>query len=178
VVLPQSGFDFETNVGRATSYGLEIEGRLRATDALTLNAALGLVRATFAEDTPALGSDANGLNVRKGDPIQGSPKYNLALGAEYRFAGFAGGDAFVRVSGKWVGPSHGSFVRAQTDYLRPSYFTADASIGMTLDRWEFRLFAKNLTNNKKIIQQPSVQSVSEALYLRPRTIGATATYEF
>ncbi|HJW12566.1 MAG TPA: TonB-dependent receptor, partial [Albitalea sp.] len=43
VVLPQSGFDFETNVGRATSYGLEVESKFLATDSLTLNAALGLV---------------------------------------------------------------------------------------------------------------------------------------
>ncbi len=178
ITLPQSGFDFETNVGRANSYGLEFDAKLRATDALTLTAALGLVRAVFAEDTPALGSDANGLNARKGDAIQGVPKYNLALGVEYRFHPIASGDAFVRASGKWVGPSHGTFVRSQTDYQRPSYFTADASTGMTFDRWEFSLFVKNLSNVKKVIQQPSIQSVSEAYYLRPRTIGVTGSYDF
>jgi outer membrane receptor protein involved in Fe transport len=179
VVLPQSGFDFETNVGRATSYGLEFESKFLATDSLTLNAALGLVHATFAEDTPALGTDGSGaLNARKGDPIQGVPKYNVTLGAEYRFHPVAAGDAFVRASGKWVGPSHGSFIRSQTDYQRPSYFTADASTGLTFDRWEFTLFVKNLNNTKKVIQQPSIQSVSEAYYLRPRTIGLTAAYDF
>ena len=37
--------------------------------------------------------------------------------------------------------------------------------------------AKNLLNNYKIIQRPSIQGVDEALYLRPRTIGITAAYE-
>jgi hypothetical protein len=40
------------------------------------------------------------------------------------------------------------------------------------------VFAKNLTNNQRIIQQPSIQGVSEAYYLRPRTIGVTASYDF
>jgi len=180
VILPASGFDFETNVGRATSYGIEFEAKLRATDALTLDAALGLVHATFAEDTLALGTDPSTgeLHAKKGDKIQGVPNYNLALGFEYRFPGVKSGDAFVRASGKWVGASRGSLIKGEKDYDRPGYFTADASTGMSFDHWEFTLFAKNVTNVKKIIQQPSIQGVTEAYYLRPRTIGLTASYEF
>jgi len=178
VVLPQSGFDFETNVGKAKSYGLEAEARLRVTDDLTLNAAFGLTRATFAEDVPALGSDGNGvLNARKGDWVQGVPRSSARLGFEYRFYPMPEAQAFVRANGQWTGPSHGTFVRAQKDYLRPSYVTADASAGVTWKRWELSLFVKNLTNNHRIIQQPSIQSVNQALYLRPRTIGVTVAYE-
>ena len=74
-----------------------------------------------------------------------------------------------------ISSSHGSLFRGNTDYLRPSYFTADASAGMSLDRWEFTVFVKNLTNNHTVIQQPSIQSLTEAYYLRPRTIGVTAS---
>jgi iron complex outermembrane recepter protein len=179
VVLPASGFDFETNVGRARIYGLEFEAKLRATDALTVDAALGLVHATFAEDTPALGTDPDTgeLHARKGDKIQGVPNYNLALGFEYRQP-MKMGDAFIRASGKWTGASRGSLIKGDPDYDRPAYFTADASVGMTFDHWELTLFGKNLTNVKKQIQHPSVQGVSEAYYLRPRTLGVTASYEF
>jgi hypothetical protein len=52
------------------------------------------------------------------------------------------------------------------------------SAGFDYQRWEFSLFVKNAFNNHKIIQQPSVQSVSEALYLRPRTIGLTGHVDF
>ncbi|MEJ6021439.1 TonB-dependent receptor [Ramlibacter sp. PS4R-6] len=178
VVLPQSGFDFETNVGKARSYGIEAEGRVRATDDLTLNASAGLTRATFAEDVVALGADSNGvLNARKGDWVQGVPRYNARLGFEYRFYPMTDAQAFVRASGQWTGPSHGTFVREQKDHLRPAYFTADASAGMSWKKWEVSLFVKNLTNNHRIIQQPSIQSVNQALYLRPRTIGVTVSYE-
>jgi outer membrane receptor protein involved in Fe transport len=182
VVLPSSGFDFETNVGRAKSYGLEVEGRFRATDQLVLTAAASWTHAVFAEDQPALGTTdgtpTGPLNVRKGDPVQGVPRYSARLGFEYRFAAFAAGRAFVRGSGQWTGSSHGSFVRSSSDFERPGYFNLDAATGMTFDRWEITLFAKNLTNNQKIIQRPSIQGVDEAFYLRPRTIGVTASYEF
>ena len=178
VILPNAGFDFETNVGRATVDGIELEGRWRASEALTLSAGASHVRAVFADDMPSLGSDASGLNVRKGDPIQGVPKYSMQLGFEVRFPAFAEAQAFVRGSGQWTGTSHGSFVRASPDYLRPGYFTADAAAGLTYDRWQFSVFAKNLTDNGRIIQVPSVQSVSQAYYLRPRTIGVTAAYDF
>ena len=179
VTLPSSGFDFETNVGNAKVDGFELEGRLRASEGLTLDAGASYSRAVFAEDTPSLGTAPDGgLNVRKGDRVQGVPKYNARLGVEYRFAPLSIGDLFVRGSGQWTGSSHGTFIRSSSDYERPAYFTADANIGLTVERWEVTLFAKNLTNNHTALQQPSIQSVNEAYYLRPRTIGVTAQYLF
>ena len=179
VTLPSSGFDFETNVGRAKVDGIEIEGKLRAAEGLTLSAGASYTRAVFADDTPSLGADANGeLNVRKGDRVQGVPKYSARLGAEYRFAPMKYGNTFVRASGQWTGSSHGTFIRSSSDYERPGYFTADASAGIGFERWEFTVFAKNLTNTQTVIQRPSIQSVDEAYYLRPRTIGVTAAYTF
>ena len=179
VVLPQSGFDFETNVGKAHSSGFEAEAKFKATDALTLNIAGSVTRAVFAEDTPALGSDGAGvLNVRKGDWVQGVPRYGAKLGFDYRFRAFGDAGAFVRGSGQWTGQSHGSLVKSSPDYLRPAYFSADASAGLTLERWEFSAFMKNLSNTRTVIQQPSIQSVSTTYRLRPRTIGLTANLDF
>ena len=179
VTLPASGFDFETNVGRAKSYGFEAEGRFRINDAWIVNAAYGYTHAEFAEDTPALGTDSNGvLNARKGDPVQGVPQYSARLGFEYRFFSAGEYETFIRGNGAWTGSSYGTFVRDQKDYRRPGYFTADVSAGFDYQRWEFSLFVKNAFNNHKIIQQPSIQSVSEALYLRPRTIGLTGHVDF
>jgi outer membrane receptor protein involved in Fe transport len=178
VVLPTAGYDFETNVGQAHSYGLELDARLRATEQLTLSASAGWTHAVFAHDVPALGSENGELNVRKGDPIQGVPTYNAHLGFDYRFplAAFGGAGSFVRGNGQWTGPSHGSLVRSDTDYRRPGYFTADGSAGLSFDRWEVSFFVKNLTNNHTVLQQPSIQFVSEAYYLRPRTIGLSASF--
>jgi iron complex outermembrane recepter protein len=179
VVLPTSGYDFETNAGKAKSYGLEVEARARVTDQLTLNAAAGVTHAVFAEDVPALGfDDAGNLHVRKGDRIQGVPSYNARLGFTYRFQATDAMSAFVSGNGQWTGSSRGNLVPGSTDYDRPSYFTADASAGVSIDRWLVTLFVKNLTNTRTVLQQPSIQSVTEAYYLRPRTIGVTASADF
>ena len=187
VNLESSGFDFETNTGKAKSYGLEAELRARVTENLTLMASGGYTHATFSEDITQLGRplDANGdpdltqpYNVRKGDALQGVPKGSANLGFDYHWALNGDVNAFVRGNGQWTGKSHGSLFRGDADYVRPSYFTADASTGVNLDKWEFTLFVKNLTNTHVAIQKPSIQFVSEAYYLRPRQIGASANYEF
>jgi outer membrane receptor protein involved in Fe transport len=180
VTLPNAGFDFETNTGNATSYGLEAELRARATKNLTVIASAGWTHATFSEDVPALGTnpDTGLLNVRKGDPIEGVPVGNANIGLDYHWAVTDAAGAFVRGNLQWVGKSHGSLFRGDNDYNRPAYTTVDASAGMNFDRWELTFFIKNLTNNDTAIQHPSIQDVSEAYYLRPRTIGASANYTF
>jgi outer membrane receptor protein involved in Fe transport len=179
VTLPTSGYDFETNAGRAKSYGLELDGRLRVNEGLTLTGALGVTRAVFAEDVPALGFyDSGDLHVHSGDRVQGVPNYSANLGFDYHFALAADYSAFIRGNGQWTGTSRGSLVADRPDYERPAYFTADASAGVNFDRWTFTMFVKNLTNTQTIIQQPSIQSVVQAYRLRPRTIGLTASADF
>jgi iron complex outermembrane recepter protein len=176
VTLPVSGYDFETNVGNATIYGLEFSAVAKLVRRLTVTAAAGWTHATFSEDEPALGVDPSGaLNVRKGDVIQGDPTYNVHLGGEYRFQVGGGTNAFVRLNSQWTGPSHGTFIRSSLDYQRPSYITTDASGGLSLEHWDWSLFVKNLTNDHTVIQQPSIQSVSEVYRLRPRTVGLNVT---
>lgn len=171
VYLPTAGFDFETNLGRATVDGLEMELRARVTPDLTINAGGGYNHAVFAEDVPNLGSDSNGvLNVRKGDHIAGSPEYSLKIGGEYQFQ-LGDFDSVLRLNIQRTGKSNGTVVRTDPDYNRPGYTTIDASWGLTLGKWDLNLAVKNLTNNRTILQQPNIQSVHEAFYLRPRTIG-------
>jgi len=179
ITLSDAGFDFETNVGRATSYGLEAELTARVTQALTVMASVGYTHATFDADNPAFGLADDGKdNIRKGDSIEGVPKASASLGADYHWALNDTVNAFVRGNGQWTGKSHGTVFRGDPDYDRAAYFTADASAGVNWDRWEVTLFVKNLNDNHTKLQHPNVQNVSEAYYLRPRTIGMTANYEF
>ncbi|HEX7639693.1 MAG TPA: TonB-dependent receptor [Burkholderiaceae bacterium] len=187
ISLPDAGFDFETNVGRAHIYGLEAEVKARVNPSLDINAAAGLTHAVFASDQPAFGStpsdpnDPNSptvLNVRKGDWIQGAPRGSASLGFDYHWAVSDAVGAFVRGNGQWTGRSHGSLFRGDADYDRPSYFTADFSAGANWDRWEVTAFVKNANDNHVAIQHPDVQNVHEAYYLRPRTIGMTVNYEY
>ncbi|WP_077037472.1 TonB-dependent receptor [Pelomonas sp. KK5] len=178
VSLPTTGFDFETNVGKAKSDGIEMDLKAKVTSSLTVSAGGGYNRAVFAQDVPSLGTDDNGVpNVRKGDRIQGVPRYSLHLGGQYRFR-VASVDSVLRLNGQWTGDSHGTLFRGDTDYERPSYFTADASLGLSFEKFDLNLFVKNLGNNHTVLQQPNVQFVTEAFYLRPRTIGATLSASF
>ncbi len=179
ITLSNAGFDYETNVGNATSYGLEAELKARVTQSLTLSTSLGFTHATFDSDNPAFGLAADGKdNIRKGDYVEGVPKVSASLGADYHWALTDSVNAFVRGNGQWTGKSHGTVFRKDPDYNRAAYFTADTSAGVNWDKWEVTAFVKNLNNNHTQIQHPNVQNVSEAYYLRPRTIGVTANYEF
>jgi len=177
--LSDAGFDYETNVGNATSYGLEMELKAKVSPSLTMSTALGLTHATFDNDYSAFGTAKDGANnVRKGDWVEGVPRASASLGADYHWALNDAVNAFVRGNGQWTGKSHGTFLRDDPDYMRAAYFTADASAGVNWDKWEVTAFVKNLNNTHVAIQHPSVQNVSEVYYLRPRTIGVTANYEF
>jgi iron complex outermembrane receptor protein len=163
---PLCSFDFEGNFGNATSKGAEIEVRARPTSNLTVGMFGGFTSATFDADVPALG-------VQSGDQLQGVPKMNAALTADYRFFNGDNVTFFARGAVRWTGSSRGSsFDPTNSDYSRPSYKTVDASVGATFaNNWEVSLFAKNLLNDQTILQQPTVQYATEAYRQRPRTIG-------
>jgi iron complex outermembrane receptor protein len=179
ITLSDAGYDFETNVGNATSWGLEAELKARLTPSLTLMSSLGFTHASFDADNPAFGqADDGGANIRKGDWVAGVPRATASLGADYHWSVNDSVSAFVRGNGQWTGKSHGTVFRDDPDYARAAYFTADASAGVNWDHWEVTAFVKNLNNNQTQLQHPNVQNVSEVYYMRPRTIGVTANYEF
>ncbi len=178
VGLPSAGFDFETNVGKATSDGFEFEMKARLSSAFTLLTGGGVNRAVFAEDVPYLGIGGDGKpNVRKGDSIVGVPKYSFKLGGEYRFA-LGGVESVLRLNGQWTGKSNGSLMRDDTDYHRPSYATFDAGWTISFDKWDVDLSVKNLSNNHTVLQQPNIQYVTQAYTLKPRTIGLAVSTTF
>jgi outer membrane receptor protein involved in Fe transport len=182
ITLPNAGFDFETNTGNATVYGLEAELRARVNANLTVFGAGGWTHATFAEDVPALGisdpNDPTSYNAKKGDPILGVPVGNANLGFDYHWEVTGNVGAFLRGNLQWTGKSHGSLFPDDKDYIRPAYTTVDASAGANYERWEVTAFVKNLGNNQTIIQHPSIQNVEQAYYLRPRTIGVSVNYTY
>ena len=179
ILLSDASYDYETNVGNATSYGLEAELKVRVTQSLTLNSAVGFTHATFDANNPAFGTaNDGGYNLRKGDWVEGAPRGSASLGADYHWAVNSEVNAFVRGNGQWTGKSHGTIFRDDADYQRAAYFTADASAGANWDKWEVTAFVKNLANNHTALQHPDVQGVNEVYTLRPRTIGVTANYEF
>ncbi|MBV8468852.1 MAG: TonB-dependent receptor, partial [Burkholderiaceae bacterium] len=147
VYLPTAGFDFETNVGNAISKGVEFSLKARLTNSLLLNVSGNYTSAYFAEDVPWLGTISSGnpgLNVQKGDPIEGVPKFGATVGGEYQFGLTDNIDSALRLNAQWVGSSHGTFVRSNPDYLRPGYMTIDGSWSLYMGKYNLNFMVKNL----------------------------------
>lgn len=179
IALPTAPFDFETNVGHAKSYGVELDSRGRVTENLTLSLSLGYTHAAFSEDVPADGFAPDGsLNVRKGDLVPGVPEYSATVGAEYARPLTGNVIGFVRAHAELTGSSHGTLLRNTPDYYRSAYWTSGLTTGATIGNLEVSLFVKNLNNNQTVLQRPNVDAFYEGYYLRPRTIGGSVQYKF
>jgi len=163
------GFNYNTNVGDATSYGAELEIKAKPISSVTIDFAAGVTHATLSDSA---GANAGVTGAVDGATIPGVPKFNAALTGQYNFNINGDTYGFARAAVHWTGSSYGALDPSNPDYQRPAYNTVDASTGLTWDKWELSLFVKNLLNNQMVIQHPVVQSVdNEAYRIAPITIG-------
>ena len=169
--LPDCGASITQNFGAAESYGFEMEIHGRVTPNLTLSATGGVDRAIIT-DSP------NTLTAAPGQDILNVPKYTFTFAADYDWALTSTIDAFVRADYDLIGSSHGAFAQSDPAYKQPGYGILNGSLGLSSGAYEFTLYAKNLLNNDKIIQRPSINFVEEGYTLRPLTIGVNGSMKF
>ncbi|SHH45562.1 TonB-dependent receptor [Massilia sp. CF038] len=175
VYLPTCAYTYNANAGDATSRGLEFELKAKPMAGLTLNASGGWVKAELSNDK---GLQNGIVGAVAGAPIQGVPKYNASIGAQYNFSVWGDKSAFVMGGVHWVGASKGSLDPEQTDYERPAYHTADFSAGMTFDRVNVSVFVKNALDTDTVIQHPQVASIVQGYRVQPRSIGMSVAAKF
>ena len=169
--LPICGFDFNTNVGSGESYGTEAEVKFKPVSSLTLGLSAGYTHATLTSDQASLG-------ITKGDPIPNTPKWSADFSTQYD-TWF--GDAlkgFVTADWNFTGASHGTVLKGDPDYNRPSYNLLGATAGLDVRSWEVAVFVKNVLNDQKIIEKPNLQSVNRGYTLVPRTVGLSVDVRF
>lgn len=175
VYLPTCAYTYNANAGNATSKGFEFDIKAKPMAGLTLSAAGGYVKAELSNDEGI----ANGVvGAVKGAQVQGVPKYNGTVTAQYNFSTAGGHGAFVMGGVQWVGASKGSLNPEQTDYERPAYHTANFSAGISLDRYQLTAFVKNAFDEDKVIQHPQVASIVQGYRLAPRSIGMSIAAKF
>jgi len=175
VYLPTCAYTYNANAGDATSKGIEFELKAKPMAGLTLGASGGYVKAELSNDK---GLENGIVGAVEGARIQGVPKYNAAISAQYNFALFGDKSAFVMGGVQWVGASKGTLDPEQTDHDRPSYHTADFSAGIALDRYNVSVFVKNAFDNDTIIQHPQVASIVQGYRVAPRSIGMSLAAKF
>ena len=171
VRLSSCGYVTTANAGKARSQGGELQVRAALTDSLTLNIAGSITDAKITDAAP-------GTGAVDGSRLLGVPDNSLSAGLNFDHPVTDDVRALASVNWTHTGRSHGSFSRTNTDYLRPAYDIVDASLGVAFERVEVTLFAKNLLDEDKIMQKPSVLFITQGLPLRPRTVGVGVNARF
>jgi outer membrane receptor protein involved in Fe transport len=171
VRLAKCGSVITGNAGDARSQGGELELRAMLTDHLTLNLSGAI---TDAKITKA----SAGTGAVDGSHLLGVPENTASIGLDYNRPLTNRVDGFFSVNWSHTGESSGAYATTSQDYRRPSYDLVDASLGVDIDKVEVSLFAKNLLNEDKVIQKPSVLFITQGLVLRPRTIGLNVRAKF
>jgi len=181
--LGRCGFSFITNAGSATSKGVDLQLQARATDGLTLGAAVGYNDATF--DQTIKGPHSLKAVVSKGDQVSGVP-YTVTLFGRYGFT-LMDREAYVRLdldhrakqSSRLVrlNPANGAYDANLS--RQPAITQVSARAGVSLGDLDVLLYADNLLNAHPSLARSHAYS-SSPLYtdmtLRPLTVGVTLTY--
>ena len=185
IYLPNCGFQFTANLGRAVSKGGDIDVHVRLSDAITVGATLGYSDAAYRQTIR--GTVANVITA--GDRLPAAP-WTVALSGEYVFSAFgSGGKPYARVDFQLS-----TAQRSATQAQNPSNVVYDPSIPMTPQTQslsvrgglrvagiDVSVFGNNLTNTHPLLFR-SHDVMSSPLYFdyswRPRTFGLTATYRY
>gem|GEM_PF-2912194 len=171
VVASQCNFDTILNVGDASIRGAELEISARATTNLRFDAAFAYTDPQYQSNYPAVG-------IRKGQTIEGTPRFTSFVGARYDFD-LASRPSFVRLDWNYTG----KIAAKGTDFQRQALvfpigdfhtFAARASMELT-DQVSFDLWAENLTDEFGVTRAVDFGGDNLPTYfpIRPRTIGAT-----
>jgi outer membrane receptor protein involved in Fe transport len=173
IVIPICGGQFNANVGDAKAIGAELEVRYRLPilPGLVLSANLGgehaYISSTINAQTAAVGQD-----------VLYTPDFTAALLADYSWQITGDLNGFVRGDYEYTGKSFGSFQVDTPQYLNPSYDVVNLNLGVGYGKYEVSVYAKNLFDDRTILQSPQINSVIQGYTLRPQTIGLSFQAKF
>jgi outer membrane receptor protein involved in Fe transport len=171
VYLPTCGYYVTLNVGNAEIYGGELEVSYRPINGLTLGI-------TAAYQHAAITSTDNSQTVAVGQRLIDVPYDSLTASVQYDYPLNSEMTLAVHADYDWTGRSNGSYQYGNSNYYNPSYGVLNASVGIETEAYDVSLYAKNLDDNRTIIQQPELNTVIEGYTMRPLTVGVTAKFRF
>jgi iron complex outermembrane recepter protein len=178
ITIPICGGAFNANVGDATAIGGELEVRYRppVIPGLTLSVNMGAEHAYIT-------SSSNLNTVQPGQNVLYTPNYTATVLANYVWKITDSVAGFVRGDYEYTGTSYASFIASTPGaynpaYIDPSYAVVNLNLGANVHQFEFSVFAKNLLDNKTILQSPTINSVTMGYTLRPLTIGVAFQAKF
>jgi iron complex outermembrane receptor protein len=171
IPLPTCGYTVTTNVGNAESYGVEMELAYRPVPALTLSFSGDVSHAVLTKVTANVGASV-------GDAVLNTPDWMATFRVQYNHPFNDQVTGVINADWDETGHSHGTFDNTDPDYIRPNYGIMNGSIGVDLDQFTVSIYAKNLLDEQKAIQHPSILFTSEAYTVRPQTVGINVKGRF
>ncbi len=176
------GRQVTTNAASSVVQGVDLDLAVRPMQNLTITAAMEYLDPHFTSFPGALvyTPAANGLYALipadgKGQQLQDSEKFSASATAAYEIPSSIGDFTLVGEL------SHHSGMHYDTQDLNtlPSYTLVNASVGLTLpnDQWDFKLWGKNLSNEKYGTIFPGT-GVMQYNPKAPRTYGIRVGYHW
>ena len=174
ITIPICGGAFNYNVGDAEAYGGEFEARYRPPGVPGLTFGLNA-----GGEHAAITSTTNAQTAAVGENVLFVPQWTTAAILDYTHDITSRTRGFIHADYDWTGPSNGSFQQTDPNFQDPAYSVLNMSIGAQFrGGWAASLYARNLLDNKTIIQRPIINSLTEAYTLRPLTVGLNVTKKF
>lgn len=173
------------NLGDSEQYGFEAEMNLKATEHLTLTAALGVIDAEWNSGTLVdfgeSSVDLSGTDVPNTNDTSWmlSALYNAPLPAANDMRFVAG--VQVSHSGSLLG------LQAWDTVKNPSYTVANAQVGLQAERWEVLVQVENFTDEEyytDVQRFPNLyaldggENINIGTMGQPRLVSATLNYRF
>lgn len=170
-----NGVNAIVNGGKASIDGIEFSASYRPSRALTVVGNFSYSHARLTEDAPGLAAS--------GARLPNSPAWSGSFSANYEFS-IANRASYIGVTERLIGKRNAGFDGSGTlpNYNIPGYAITDIQAGMTIDRFQLALYARNAFNkraqvgaNTELLPAGGPVLVTES---RPRTIGFTVATQF
>lgn len=184
ILLNGCGFAYTGNVGAAEVKGVELGGQYQLARGLVAGGGLNYASAKITETS-------QGVSAQVGQQVLDSPKWvgnaflaygfeigasTLELRADYQYHGSQLRDfasTFVALSAGGA-PE----VVANPNQRLDSYSLVNLNATLSYDRWEISIYGNNVFDKDPVIDFNPTNAFSQALTVRPRTVGASLKARF
>ena len=177
---PSGPFNFNGNGGSAKSDGVEFTGTVRPTPGFDVSLNGAITNARLTTNAPAASGFA-------GDKLPFTPRYSLALNADYQWTMGNEIKPYIGASLRYLSKQRGNF---DAVYIAatggratiPSYPVVDLHAGLEAGRYGLEVYARNLNNAEGKTSVSTIgfapNGATDTGVIRPRTIGAALTVSY
>jgi iron complex outermembrane receptor protein len=183
VSTPNGSFPAAVNGKGARSQGVDLEGRYKVNDDITLSATYGYNQAKLTETIQVFNPTTNqfvnyGSN---GSTLPGTPHHTFSFGVDYDHPIHDDLQLEIHADYSYRSGMSTSLTPDENENLT-GFSMVDASVGITTGKWRASLYANNLTNARGVLSANNplrydVRGLNERLS-RPATVGLRLGYKY